>query len=71
MGRDLGQAAQDENAYKAEAFLGLGMANAPQLVQTGGTQSGSGTVNNQQWGSGLYSPLGQLGLGAVSAGLGA
>ena len=43
---------------------GVAELTRPQLVQTAGTN------NSQQWGSGLYSPLGQFGLNTLSAGLG-
>jgi hypothetical protein len=63
LGAALGENKQNEIAYKNNAYMSLGGATAPQLVQTGGN------TNTQQWGSGLYSPLGQFGLQAAGGGL--
>lgn len=39
LGRNLMDAKQNEIGYKNSAFMSLGGATAPQLVQTGGTQN--------------------------------
>lgn len=61
LGRGLSEAKQNEIAYKNSAYMSLGGATAPQLVQTGGTQ------NNQSWGSGLYSPLGGVAINGMNS----
>lgn len=63
LGRGLSDATQNANAYKTSAYMGLGAATAPQLVQTGSTgtanQSGTGTP-------GALSTLGK-GMGIIGA----
>lgn len=41
LGRGLAGAKQDEIAYKNAGYMSLGGATAPQLVQTGGTSTGT------------------------------
>lgn len=42
-GKDLQAAGQNAAAYKNSAYMSLGGATAPQLVQTGGTQNSTAT----------------------------
>lgn len=43
LGKSLADAKQNEIAYKNSAYMSLGGATAPQLVQSGSTGTGSGT----------------------------
>lgn len=65
LGQNLAGAKQNEIQTKQGAYMGLGAATSPIFAQSGGTQYG------ENWGSGLYSPLGQFGLNAASAGVSA
>lgn len=42
LGRGLADAKQNEIAYKNQAYMGLGSATAPQLVQSGGVNTQTG-----------------------------
>lgn len=64
LGRNLAGAKQDEIAYKNQAYMGLGGATAPQLVQTGSTG------RNEQWGGIMHNFGMNLG-GSFGSGLGA
>ena len=66
-GAALSNAVSGDQQTKAGNQLALAGMTQNKTLQTGGTMSG--TNYGEQWGSGLYSPLGQLGLGAVSQGL--
>lgn len=64
LGRGLSEAKQNEVAYKNSAYMSLGGATAPQLVQTGGTS------NSVQQGPGAFSQLGSAFVGGLSSAAG-
>lgn len=63
-GENLSTATAAENQAKMQGELGIGQATAPVLTQTGGSSTGA------QWGSGLYSPMGEVATSAMSGFLG-
>ena len=63
LGRGLSEAKQNEIGYKNSAYMSLGGATAPQLVQTGGT------TRNEQWG-GILQNFGMSLGGSLGSGLG-
>lgn len=64
LGRGLAEAKQNEIGYKNSAFMSLGGATAPQLVQTGGNMTG--TQSGGFWGDMATSAAGGMG-SAVAA----
>lgn len=64
LGRGLSEAKQNEIGYKNSAYMSLGGATAPQLVQTGGS------TRNEQWG-GILQNFGMSLGGSLGSGLGA
>lgn len=64
LGRGLSDAKQNEIGYKNSAYMTLGGATAPNLVQTGGT------ARNEQWG-GILQNFGMSLGGSLGSGLGA